>query len=83
MLLFMYEYTIICLTSFLIIFHQMKKKMQSSAYVYHCGCRQGAYEIGEAENVDRGTKIVIHLKGDCYDFAKEEMIRGEVLVLFA
>jgi len=36
---------------------------------------QGEYEISEAENVDRGSKIVIHLKGDCYDFAKEEKIR--------
>lgn len=34
----------------------------------------GTYEIGEAENVDRGTKIVLHLKGDAYDFAKEEVI---------
>lgn len=37
----------------------------------------GAYEIFEAEGVQRGTKIVIHLKGDCYDFAKEDIISGE------
>ena len=36
----------------------------------------GTYNISEAEGVDRGTKITLHLKGDCYDFAKEEMIKG-------
>lgn len=42
-----------------------------------CACRLGSYEISEAEGVDdSGTKIVIHLKGDCYDFSKEENIRG-------
>ncbi|KAK6975481.1 cytochrome P450 CYP44 [Biomphalaria glabrata] len=35
----------------------------------------GKYEITDAEGVDRGTKIVIHLKGDCYQFAKEEVIK--------
>ena len=44
----------------------------------YCGValRSGAYEVSEAEGVQRGTKIVVHLKGDCYDFAKEEIIRG-------
>ncbi|KAJ8297867.1 hypothetical protein KUTeg_024398 [Tegillarca granosa] len=32
----------------------------------------------EAEGVQRGTKIVIHLKGDCYDFAKEDIIKDVV-----
>ncbi len=39
-------------------------------------CRLGSYEITEAEGVQRGTKIVIHLKGDSYDFAKEDHIKG-------
>ena len=38
--------------------------------------RTGTYEVSDAENVQRGTKIVLHLKGDCYDFAKEEIIKG-------
>ena len=36
----------------------------------------GSYEVSEAEGVQRGTKIVVHLKGDCYDFAKEEIINS-------
>lgn len=43
--------------------------------------RSGKYEISEAEGVERGTKIVIHLKGDSYDFAKEENIKGCAAVL--
>ncbi|CAH1776355.1 unnamed protein product, partial [Owenia fusiformis] len=35
----------------------------------------GTYEISEAEGVQRGTKIVVHLKGDSYDFAKEDVIK--------
>ncbi|KAK7503860.1 hypothetical protein BaRGS_00004983, partial [Batillaria attramentaria] len=38
----------------------------------------GSYEVSEAEGVQRGTKIVVHLKGDCYDFAKEDIISGVV-----
>ncbi|ESP03655.1 hypothetical protein LOTGIDRAFT_237567 [Lottia gigantea] len=34
----------------------------------------GSYEISEAEGVQRGTKIVVHLKGDCYDYSKEDKI---------
>ena len=41
-----------------------------------CVDRSGAYEVSEAEGVQRGTKIVAHLKGDSYDFAKEEIIKG-------
>lgn len=36
----------------------------------------GSYELADAEGVQRGTKIVVHLKGDCYDYAREEMVRG-------
>ncbi|CAL1543303.1 unnamed protein product [Lymnaea stagnalis] len=38
----------------------------------------GKYEISEAEGVQRGTKIVVHLRGDCYNFAKEEIIKEVV-----
>ena len=42
--------------------------------------RSGEYELSEAEGVQRGTKIVIHLKGECYDYCKEEVIKGELLL---
>lgn len=35
----------------------------------------GNFEIQEAENVRVGTKIVIHLKADCREFADEDRIR--------
>lgn len=38
----------------------------------------GSYDVSEAEGVQRGTKIVVHLKGDSYDFAKEDVISGIV-----
>ncbi|KAK7097899.1 hypothetical protein V1264_004806 [Littorina saxatilis] len=38
----------------------------------------GAYEVSEAEGVQRGTKIVVHLKGDSYNYAKEEVIKDVV-----
>ncbi|BFZ24303.1 hypothetical protein BsWGS_27341 [Bradybaena similaris] len=38
----------------------------------------GKYEISEADGVQRGTKIVIHLKGDAYNFAKEDIIKEVV-----
>ena len=38
----------------------------------------GSYELSEAESVERGTKIVLHLKGDCYDYAKENIVKEVV-----
>lgn len=38
----------------------------------------GVYDLTEAEGVQRGTKIIVHLKGDSYDFAKEEIINAIV-----
>jgi HSP90 family molecular chaperone len=43
-------------------------------------CRTGSYELSEAESVERGTKIVLHLKGDCYDYAKENIVKGIELI---
>lgn len=34
----------------------------------------GVYEVSEAEGVEHGTKIVLHLKPDCADFADEEAV---------
>jgi TNF receptor-associated protein 1 len=37
----------------------------------------GSYELTEAEGVQRGTKVIAHLRGDSYTYAKEEVIKGE------
>lgn len=37
--------------------------------------RTGTYEIQEADNVQFGTKIVLHLKADCREFADDETIK--------
>lgn len=39
--------------------------------------RSGTYEIQEAENVEAGTKIVIHLKTDSREFSDEDKVKGE------
>ncbi|KAF9987913.1 TNF receptor-associated protein 1, mitochondrial, partial [Modicella reniformis] len=36
----------------------------------------GSYEIAEAENVAVGTKIVVTLRDDCKEYAKESVIEG-------
>ncbi|XP_074651114.1 heat shock protein 75 kDa, mitochondrial-like [Tubulanus polymorphus] len=38
----------------------------------------GSYEVTEADGVQRGTKIVVHLKGDCYDYCKEDIIKSVI-----
>ncbi|GAB6154970.1 molecular chaperone HtpG [Desulfosporosinus burensis] len=35
----------------------------------------GSYTITEGEDCARGTKLVLHLKEDAYDFAKEETVK--------
>jgi HSP90 family molecular chaperone len=37
--------------------------------------RSGTYEIQEAEGVQPGTKIVIHLKSDAAEFSKEDRVK--------
>lgn len=36
----------------------------------------GSYEISIAEGVQPGTKIVLHLKGECLEFSDEDIIKG-------
>ena len=36
----------------------------------------GTFEIAEAENVTRGTKVVIHLKEDCKEFSLNTSVEG-------
>jgi hypothetical protein len=38
--------------------------------------RLGAFDIAEAENVKVGTKIVIHLKDDCLDYADAALLES-------
>lgn len=47
-------------------------------WLYYLG-RSGSYDLAEAEGVQRGTKIVIHLRGECYDYSKEKLIKGNNL----
>lgn len=37
----------------------------------------GVFEVAEASGVRTGTKIIIHLKSDCREFASEARVRGE------
>ena len=39
--------------------------------------RDGSYEISEAEGVQRGTKIILHLKSDCTEFSKEDTLKSK------
>lgn len=41
----------------------------------------GTYEVEEVNDVEVGTKIVIHLKPECREYADETRVKGE-LVLF-
>jgi len=47
---------------------------ESSSYLWISDGR-GSYTIEEGEELARGTKIVLHLKEDAYDFGKEETVR--------
>ncbi|KAM8713819.1 hypothetical protein ACLKA7_014047 [Drosophila subpalustris] len=38
----------------------------------------GSYEIEEVENVEHGTKIVLHLKTECREYADEDRIRAVI-----
>lgn len=37
----------------------------------------GMFEIAGASGVRTGTKIIIHLKEDCKEFANEDRVKGE------
>jgi TNF receptor-associated protein 1 len=52
-------------------------KPDSPAYKWQSD-GMGTYELSEAENVQRGTKIVVHLRGECQEFAKEDLIKEVV-----
>lgn len=40
--------------------------------------RSGTFQIQEAEGVQLGTKIVIHLKTDCREYADDQTIQGTI-----
>ncbi|XP_072170714.1 heat shock protein 75 kDa, mitochondrial-like [Diadema setosum] len=46
---------------------------------YWCSDGSGQYEISEAEGVQKGTKIVIHLKKDCWRFGMESDVKDILL----
>ncbi|XP_026326821.1 heat shock protein 75 kDa, mitochondrial [Hyposmocoma kahamanoa] len=39
----------------------------------------GTYEIQEADNVQIGTKIVVHLKTDCREFSDDERVKNIIM----
>ena len=39
----------------------------------------GSYEISECDGIERGTKIVMHLKKECNEFGKEDNIRSKLI----
>lgn len=42
--------------------------------------RSGYYELSEADNVEPGTKIVMHLKsGESVEFSDETKVKGQLL----
>ncbi|MGI6119401.1 MAG: molecular chaperone HtpG [Desulfosporosinus sp.] len=49
-------------------------QIESQSYVWE-SAGVGNYTIAEGEDLKRGTKIVLHLKEDAHDFAKEETIK--------
>ncbi len=49
-------------------------EMESQSFVWESD-GVGSYTITEGEDLSRGTKMVIHLKEDAYDFAKEETVQ--------
>lgn len=40
----------------------------------------GVFEIAEANGVQQGTKIVLHLKDDCKEFSSEDRVKGAGLL---
>ena len=44
--------------------------------------RSGAYEIQEADGVQPGTKIVLHLKQDCREFSDEDTVSGMSPIIY-
>ena len=38
----------------------------------------GAYEIANAEGVQPGTKIVLHLRPDCREFSDDNTVNGKI-----
>jgi len=49
-------------------------QMEGASYVWESD-GVGSYTITEGEDLSRGTKMVLHLKEDAYDFAKEDTIQ--------
>lgn len=37
------------------------------------------FELAEASGVRPGTKVIIHLKDECKEFATEDRVKGEFL----
>lgn len=55
--------------------------MTCSPFDHFVHSSSGSYELSQAEGVQPGTKIVIHLKKDCWKFAIESDVKGEVTMI--
>lgn len=58
---------------------QVFTRSSEEGSVGYCWTSDGvsSYEIKEQDNLDFGTKIVIHLKPECRKFAEEDTVKGK------
>jgi len=68
-------YSIFMVSDKVEVFSQSSKGDQG---YYWISDGSGSYQIAEAENVERGCKIVIHLKSDCQEFS--DKFRVETII---
>ncbi|VDN14290.1 unnamed protein product [Dibothriocephalus latus] len=52
------------------------KNYESGGHVWNSKGTTGTFEIGNADNVSPGTKIVLHLKEDAADFCKQSVVES-------
>lgn len=59
------------------VYSRASKEGQDVAYRWMSD-GSGTFEIAEAEGVSPGTKIIVHLKKDCSEFADETVVRDVI-----
>lgn len=52
-------------------------KTRSAEYDSNFLIRSGSYEIAKADNVQTGTKIVLHLRTECREYSDDSKVTGE------
>ena len=56
-------------------YHRVEKKFFLKSPVVFFFNISGSYTISEAQGVKEGTKVIIHLKEDCSEFADHNKVR--------